>query len=49
MKEEEEKQEAAESLEAFLAGLRAEPGPVGEEARERARQIVEGLLLDADK
>lgn len=49
MEEEEEKQEAAESLEAFLEGLRAVPGKVGEEARERARQIVEGLLLDADK
>ena len=49
VKEEEEKQEAAESLEAFLEGLRAVPGPVGEEARERARQIVEGLLLDADQ
>lgn len=49
MEEEEEKQEAAENLEAFLEGLRAVPGEVGEEARERARQIIEGLLLDADK
>lgn len=49
MKEEEERQEAAESLEAFLEGLSAVPGEVGEEARERARQIIEGLLLDADE
>lgn len=47
--QEEEEEEEGDSLEAFLEGLRAVPGPVGEEARERARQIVEGLLLDADK
>lgn len=41
--------EEAESLAAFLEGLSAVPGPVGKEARERARQIVRGMLLDADK
>lgn len=47
--QEEEEEEEGDSLEAFLEGLSAVPGEVGEEARERARQIVEALLLDADK